>query len=260
MLGKVLKYDFKAVIKYLGPLYLVFIGFAIIIRFLSLFDVKGIIQIINALLIVGFVLLVAFSFVLTGIFCVKYYLENLFKDEGYLTHTLPVKKGTLLLSKVLTDLIFVLITFAIVVISVIVAFYQGGMFKELPAFLGQTFDGIKVYQFFLFIGFYGIIAYLTTILMVYAAIAIGFSKSTNKVFHSVKWALVFYFAMEFLYLGMLILLVVIRPAFVVHLESNMFMLTDLLNFLMIFMIFTACLGGIFYFTSYKFIEKKLNLE
>ena len=44
--------------------------------------------------------------------------------------------------------------------------------------------------------FYSIIGYLTTILMVYAAISVGYSKSSNKLVSSVVCALIFYFAME----------------------------------------------------------------
>ena len=51
---------------------------------------------------------------------------------------------------------------------------------------------------------YGIIGYITTILMVYASIAIGYSRSSNKLVNSVVCGLIFYFVMEFLYLGLLV--------------------------------------------------------
>ena len=110
MLGKVLKYDLKAVCRYLIPLYAVLLGLGIMVRLLGFFDNISIIAIICGLMIVALVLVSVFSFVLTGIFSVKHYLENLFKDEGYLTHTLPVKKGTLLVSKVLVSLITLILT------------------------------------------------------------------------------------------------------------------------------------------------------
>ena len=44
------------------------------------------------------------------------------------------------------------------------------------------------------------------------------------------------------------------------LENNTFMMSDLLNFFTIFMVFIAILGGIFYYISYRFMSKRLNLE
>lgn len=260
MLGKVFKYDCKTVIRYLCPLYLVIAGFAVMIRLLGFFDKISVLQLINGLLIVGFVFLIGFSFLLTGIFCVKHYLENLFKDEGYLTHTLPVKKGTLLLSKVLVALLFIVLTFLVVVVSLIIAFYQGGMFKEALKGVSQMIYGMEVYKILFFFAIYSLIAFLTTLLMVYAAIAIGFSKSSNKIINSVVFGLIFYFAIEFIYLGVLAIVMGIHPSLITNLESNVFMMNDLLIFMSIFMILTFVLGGIFYYISYRFINKRLNLE
>ena len=116
MLGKVLKYDLKALCRYLVPLYAVIFGLGIMTKLLSFFEKVSIINIILGLMIVALIFAVTFSFVLTGIFNIKHYLDNLFKDEGYLTHTLPVKRGTLLLSKVLASFITIVITFLVVII------------------------------------------------------------------------------------------------------------------------------------------------
>ena len=260
MLGKVLKYDLKTLVKSLIPLYVVLIGLSLMIRLLGFFDKVSVIAIILGLMIAALVLVDCLSFVLTGIFSVKYYLENLFKDQGYLTHTLPVKKGTLLLSKVLSSLIMVILTFTVVVLSLIIAFYQVGLFSDIINAISQSIAGMEVYKLLIFLGVYGLISYLTTLLMVYAAIAIGFSKSSNKIVSSVVWALIFYFAMEFLYLGVLSCVLAINPAFITNMDNNTFMMSDLLNFFMIFMIFTAVVGVVYYFISYRFINKKLNLE
>ena len=131
MLGKVLKYDLKALCRYLIPLYVVLLGLSMMIRFLGFFDNISVIAIICGLLIVALVMLFIFSFMLAGIFLVKYYLENLFKEQGYLTHTLPVKKGTLLFSKVLASLVVFIVTALVLIVSLVIAFYQEGLFEEV---------------------------------------------------------------------------------------------------------------------------------
>ncbi len=260
MLGKVLKYDIKVLSRYLIPLYAVLLGLGLMIRLLSFFEKVSIINIILGIMIVAFIFAVTFSFILNGIFVIKYYLENLYKDEGYLTHTLPVKKGTLLLSKVLVALITIIMTFVIIIISVLIAFYTNGLFGDVFKVLDQSLAGMEIYKFILFMLVYGLIGYLTTILMVFASISIGFSKSSNKLVNSVVWALIFYFGMEFLYMGVLGIVMGINPSFIANLDNNTFMMADLLNFFMIFMVFTACIGGVYYYISYRFMNKKLNLE
>lgn len=260
MLGKVLKYDLKALCRYLIPLYAVLFGLGIMIRLLGFFDNVSIIAIICGLMIVALVVLSCLSFVLNGIFSVKYYLENLFKDEGYLTHTLPVKKGTLLFSKVLASLVTFSMTALVLIISLIVAFYQKGLFVDVVKVLNLSIYGMSVYEFLLFMIVYGVIGYIVTILMVYAAIAIGYSRSSNKLVSSVVWGLIFYFVMEFLYLGLLGIIMIINPTFISNLDNSVFMMKDLITFFSIFMVFTALIGGVYYYISYRFMDKKLNLE
>lgn len=260
MLGKVLKYDLKALCRYLIPLYAVLFGLGIMIRLLGFFDNVSIIAIICGLMIVALVVLSCLSFVLNGIFSVKYYLENLFKDEGYLTHTLPVKKGTLLFSKVLASLVTFSMTALVLIISLIVAFYQKGLFVDVVKVLNLSIYGMSVYEFLLFMIVYGVIGYVATILMVYAAIAIGYSRSSNKLVSSVVWGLIFYFVMEFLYLGLLGIIMIINPTFISNLDNSVFMMKDLIAFFSIFMVFTALIGGVYYYISYRFMDKKLNLE
>lgn len=260
MLGKVLKYDLKALCRYLIPLYAVLFGLGIMIRLLGFFDNVSIIAIICGLMIVALVVLSCLSFVLNGIFSVKYYLENLFKDEGYLTHTLPVKKGTLLFSKVLASLVTFSMTALVLIISLIVAFYQKGLFVEVVKVVNLSIYGMTVYEFLLFMIVYGVIGYIVTILMVYAAIAIGYSRSSNKLVSSVVWGLIFYFVMEFLYLGLLGIIMIINPTFISNLDNSVFMMKDLITFFSIFMFFTALIGGVYYYISYRFMDKKLNLE
>ena len=260
MLGKVLKYDLKALCRYLIPLYAVLFGLGIMIRLLGFFDNVSIIAIICGLMIVALVVLSCLSFVLNGIFSVKYYLENLFKDEGYLTHTFPVKKGTLLFSKVLASLVTFSMTALVLIISLIVAFYQKGLFVDVVKVLNLSIYGMTVYEFLLFMIVYGIIGYVATILMVYAAIAIGYSRSSNKLVSSVVWGLIFYFVMEFLYLGLLGIIMIINPTFISNLDNSVFMMKDLIIFFSIFMVFTALIGGVYYYISYRFMDKKLNLE
>lgn len=248
MLGKVLKYDLKSICKKLIPLYVVSFYLSLVVGLLSFFNNVFIGAILYGFINLGFTLISILLFLLTIILSIKYYLENFFGTQGYLTHTLPVKKGTLLLSKVLASLITFIMTFGVVVISSLIAHYNVGLFYAI----------IEIYKFLLIMFVYGLIAYLMLILMAYASIAIGFSRSSNKIVTSVVCAVVFYFIMEILYLSLFGIIMIYNPTVISNLDNNTFMFNDLIN--TVFMIFTVLLGGVYYYISYRFINKKLNLE
>ena len=62
-------------------------------------------------------------------------INNIYKDESYLTHTLPVEKKTIFLSKVLTTIITMFTSFLVIIISLAIACLT----KETGIFLKNSF-------------------------------------------------------------------------------------------------------------------------
>lgn len=79
-------------------------------------------------------LLPIFLFVCTLMVYIRYYM-HFFKDEGYLTFTLPVKRSTLLCSKVLTAMIYQVASFAVVTVAIVIVLaiapYTGDAYHTL---------------------------------------------------------------------------------------------------------------------------------
>ena len=260
MLKKLLKYDLEWCYKPLVVFYILALFFSLTVRIVESFEQSLIVLIIDKICC-GIVIAMIVN-ILINCFMRNWvrFVKNIYKDEAYLTHTLPVKKGTLLFSKVLASLVTFSMTALVLIISLIVAFYQKGLFVEVVKVLNLSIYGMSVYEFLLFMIVYGVIGYIVTILMVYAAISIGYSRSSNKLVSSVVWGLIFYFVMEFLYLGLLGIIMIINPTFISNLDNSVFMMKDLIIFFSIFMVFTALIGGVYYYISYRFMDKKLNLE
>lgn len=85
--------------------------------------------------------------IMTYAVVVMRYYKNLYGDEGYLTHTLPVKAGSLLGSKVLTSFIWLMLSYLVagaVLIVVLAAMNSQRdlsliqMYRELRAAIGFT--------------------------------------------------------------------------------------------------------------------------
>ncbi len=116
MLKKLLKYDLKWCYKPLIVFYILAFFFAIITRVIESFDQTLILVIIDK--ICSGITIAMMVNILINCFMRNWvrFVKNIYEDESYLTHTLPVTKNKIYLSKVLTAII-TLFTSAIVITS-----------------------------------------------------------------------------------------------------------------------------------------------
>ncbi|MCH4240105.1 MAG: hypothetical protein LKF71_07555 [Oscillospiraceae bacterium] len=128
MLKKLVKYDLRATSRSFAPLYIVLMALAVLSaifeKICSIFQIRSGIQspLYVAQCITGVVYGIALFGVclLTLVICMRYFYDNLFKDEGYLMHTLPVTPAKLIWGKVLTSALWGLATAAISIVSVLI--------------------------------------------------------------------------------------------------------------------------------------------
>lgn len=124
MLKKLIKYDFKAIFKYWWIAALASTAISVLggfcIRIISsekqlprMIDTIGAIGLV--LVCFGFVAFILSALILT----IKRFYTNFFTDEGYLTFTLPVKKSQLLNSKLITAILFQIMTGAVFIVNVV---------------------------------------------------------------------------------------------------------------------------------------------
>lgn len=125
MLKKLLRYDFKAVLKYwwiaaLSSIVLSLGGGWCISIFNSEKALPEALYVVATLLMVVVVLgLVAFAILSTILIFTRFY-KNFFTDEGYLTFTLPVKRSQLLNSKLIVSTVTTMLTSVILIFDILV--------------------------------------------------------------------------------------------------------------------------------------------
>ena len=190
MLGKLFKYEMKALGRILMPLYAAWIAVAIMlglsITFLedSVFF-TGLTSLLYAV--------AAFASVFTTIFLiVSRFVKNIFGAEGYMMLTLPVKTSTHIWTKALASTLFGIIGICFGIISgLAIAFVTvdspTDLFKGIFIGLSHIFDslnGFNVSIILLTIAI-GIAAIFETIIKVYAAISIGHSFNSHKILLSI---------------------------------------------------------------------------
>jgi hypothetical protein len=137
MLGKLLKYELKSTSRMMGVLYLAVLVVAAVVGFIARGMILGATQ-GNAIAVVisGLIygLLIVALMIVTIVMVLQRFYKNLLKGEGYLMHTLPVPTWMLVASKVISSLIWILLSIAVLFVSIFVLVLTGmlgnGLFSK----------------------------------------------------------------------------------------------------------------------------------
>lgn len=177
MLGKLLKYEFKATSRTFLPIYAALILVALVNRLFRVGNIDIGFGLTTAILFGLFVAL----FVLTLLVIIERFNKNLLSDEGYLMFTLPVKPSNLILSKLLATLIWSVCSGIVAVVTFFLLFFNLREFIEImqsvPFVWHEMIDVIKNElgtEFYAMAGLIimiGISSYIQGILTIYSALA-----------------------------------------------------------------------------------------
>ena len=144
MLKKLLKYDLRSVFRFWWIVALISVGMAVLGGFAQSIlynnDIPRVINVIASIVVFFSYFCMMGLAVLTQVLLFIRFYRNFFTDEGYLTFTLPVKRETLLNSKVLAGFIAMAAAAAVCALnlSIIFAIPQYEVFRS-----GEFFSGIK---------------------------------------------------------------------------------------------------------------------
>lgn len=194
MLGKLIKYDLKWVYKALVVFYALSFIFSGISRGISCIENSIVFSVASSISIS-----IAISMMISSIInCVMRlwvrFVRNLYKDESYLTHTLPVSKNKLFMSKVICAIITIFTTFIVIVFCLFICFYSKTNIEILKSLLevaASTYD-ITVIGLILLIILVIFLEVLFVTLIGYASIIIGNRFNTAKMLKSVIWGIALY--------------------------------------------------------------------
>ncbi len=197
MLKKLLKYDLKWCYKALTIFYILSIIFAILTRiFLNIQE--GILFSIIGKIMQGITITLLINILINNILRIwARTIKNFYSDEAYLTHTLPIKKETLFLSKVLTTIITLLTSTIVIVISLLICYYS----KENIEIIKNILNQINITNTTIITSI--IIFYLEMLFLILTgitAIILGYKQNNNKLIKSLIFGLIIYFTMQTLIL------------------------------------------------------------
>lgn len=260
MLKKLLKYDLKAIGNSLFPIYGITIALAVLARiFIEIENISAVFRMPTGLVTgLSILLTMALPFV-TFIIGIDRFNKQTAKDEGYLTHTLPVKKSTIISSKLIAQTLFEILAMIVVFISICIigniSFHE---IKNLIETIFEIFAEYKVLTPALFM-LIALAGYEVITLLVYTAISFGQRHATNKGKFAVLYRVILYVAQQCI--TALVFTPLLRDeSFIAELEKTLPSAT-VLNISLGISLGVLIITAVCYFiiTTVNF-DKKLNLE
>lgn len=263
MLIKLLKYDLKYMTKNMMIFYVLSLFFAITTRILYAVNETTFLNILAKISLSCLIAMLVNIIFNTTIRSWVRFKDSLYKDEGYLTHTLPVTKEQIYGARFLEMIIFTLVGFAVIALSLFISFYTNERIEFLKTLLDSFANGLQMSSltfvsvilaiFFLEIvnatqaGFFGIIT--------------GFKQNDNKILCSFVFGFVFYMISQGIFSVMIFLVGLLNEDILNIFTSNAAISGDVLKLLIVLSIaiyvFLICIGSMLCTWIFK---KGVNIE
>lgn len=194
MFGKLLKYDFRSMLKQFAFIWPAALVLAVVNRFTVnsfVASASEMRQTVSGVAMLVYVAIMIAMFVITLIFTIQRFYKGLLGDEGYLMHTLPVKPWQLIGSKLLCAVITTLLSIVVAILSIllIIPVSWGDILEMFKGFgylfshwnIELTHSVIFVLEFLLFI----CVGMANSYLHLYLSMAIGHLFNKNRIAMSV---------------------------------------------------------------------------
>ena len=194
MLNKLLKYDLKYMIKNMGVFYVLAIIFSIVTRVFFSLD-ETFINVLLGQISVGVMFSMIASIIINTI--MRSYVrfrDSIYKDEAYLTHTLPVTKAEIFESRFIETLVFSLLGFIVIIISLFIAYYTKDRYILLKDSVNTLAGGLNIntVMFVLCILFILYLELINIIQTGYLGLILGYGKNNAKIGHSLIYGFIIY--------------------------------------------------------------------
>ncbi len=187
MLNKLLKYDLKYMIRNMGIFYILAIFFAITTRILFQMEQSVMINIISQISVGCMFAMVANIIINAMMRSWVRFRDSIYKDEAYLTHTLPVTKNAIYDSKFFQALIFFVVSFIVVIISLFITYYTKDNWIALKAYIENITTGLNSSTALIILAFLAVVfvEIFNAIQCGFLGIILGYKQNNNKIAFSV---------------------------------------------------------------------------
>ncbi len=261
MLGKLIKYEFKATSRIFIPLILGYLGVGLLARGLN-----EIIQSSDfiALMIIWLIVNVGFSLLNIGISffpifsSASRFNKNLMGNEGYLMNTLPVSANKLVLSKFIVSASWYILSaiglFGVQVLMLVGDETFGEIMELFKLLFGSFIDSFTNHPMLVIsIIILIVTSILSFILQIYASICLGQLSNSAR---SLKAVLIF--------IGLFVVSIIFSTSTLQIVGENLDSTVSNYNaayvVLWIFIGYNIIFGGLYYYLTQKILKTRLNIQ
>ena len=262
MLKKLLKYDLKWCFKPLVAFYILAIFFSLIVRIVESFDQTLILLIIDKICC-GVVIAMMIS-ILINCFMRNWvrFVRNIYKDESYLTHTLPVSKNKIYLSKFLTAVITLLTSFIVIILCLAITSLNKDTWLILKSSLEQSaiYFNSSVYSLIFVLVITIFFEFLFMMMSGILGIIIGHKTNNLKIVKSIVIGFLTYIILSSMSLGVLYIAGLVNQD-IMSIFNNIEVSSNALKSMMLVGTFVYAIYNIgIYFIGNKLLNKGVNVD
>ena len=263
MLGKLLKYDLKWVYKVVVVFYILAFIFSVIGRGLSLIENSLVFSVVSQIVFGIAISMMVSSLINCLMRLWARFIKNVYKDESYLTHTLPVEKKTIYASKVISAIICVFTTVVVSVVCLFICYYSEANMQALKSMLelaAGTYN-TTVLNLLLLISFVAFLEIMFIVLIGYVGIILGHKSNQNKMLKTLIIGFALYLITQALTLGLIYIFGLFNQN-----VMNLINTTEIVNVNAIKSIMYAGIGiyivyiSFYYILGKKQVEKGVNVD
>ena len=263
MLSKLIKYEAKPMFKFLGFFYSLALFFAILTRiFLNIENsfFMNILGQISSGATIAFIVNIIINNLMR--FWVRF-TQNMYGDESYLTHTLPVKRKAHYLSKTLTAILTLFCSIIVIAITLFVAYYSKENIEFIKSMLfpvSKIFDIsigglITLVMLLLFLEFFSVLQ------CGFCGIILGHRLENNKISFSVLFGFLVYIISQ----GLVVVSILVASPFNSNIKDIIFKADAItpegLKIMVIFAVIVYSVVSILeYIINQKLLCKGVNVE
>ena len=226
MLGKLLKYDLKWVYKLIIIFYILAITFSVIGRAFSTIENSLVFEIVSQIAFGTAISMMVSSLINCLMRSWVRFTRNMYKDESYLTHTLPVEKKTIYISKVLTALITIFTTTVVIIGCLFICYYSEANMEVLKTVLelaASTYN-TTVLNLLLLVSIVIFLEIIFIVLIGYDAIILGHKSNDKKMVKTLVIGFALYMITQVITLGAIFVFGLFNPN-----VMNLINTTDIIN-------------------------------
>ena len=263
MLSKLLKYDFKSIFKFISIFYILAIFFSILTRVFLSVDNSFVVNVLGEIS-KGAAISMMVSILINSLkrLWVRF-KTNFYGDESYLTHTLPVSKNSLYLSKTLTSIFILFLSVLVIGLSLFIMFYSKETIEWIKNILLPLVDAynstiLKVILAFLFIFF---LEFLNGVQAGFTGIILGNKMNNMKTGFSVLFWFGSYIITQIFGLLMIFIVSLFNKDLL-----NLFITNEMINMSMIKVVICLSIGIytvsyiVWYFINLKLFKDGVNVD